>query len=241
MTPIDKAIRDLVALLNSEDKGEAEEAQYELASYGTAILPPLLEAVPSLDPFGQLCAIELLQGLGDPRAGAVLIPMLRSEDDTVRDWAASALGELHLDRAVPELRRAYEEVKRRGTPLDWTEPMSLRGALTQLGAREEVVPSPVARLSRSEHTLGRCWPVEDLVEVIDALADADQLVLYFMFWKRRRKTHTWKLTPSWELDWALPWRELVEAARGGALDAARKAGTPEKTVATVYWMNEHDR
>ena len=249
MTPDDTTIRRLVALLDSEDAVEAEEAQHELASYGTAILPPLLEAVPSFDRFGQLCAIELLGELDDPRSAAAMIPMLRSEHDTVREWAASALGGLQVDEAVPELRRAYEEVKRRNEPLDWGEPASLRWALTQLGARNEVMPLRADRLSENR-PLGRCRPVEHLVEVIASLADANQLVLNFTFWKRSRSFMFWKRsrdtyhgmsTPSWELDWALPWQALVEAARRGALQAARSAGTPKNTVARVDWMNQHDR
>jgi HEAT repeat protein len=240
MATDEKTMSELVALLNGEDTNEAEEARAELESYGQAILLPLLEAAPSFGRFGQLCAIELLQRLGDPRAGAVLITMLRSEHDTVRDWAASALGDLDVDEAVPELRRAYEEAKRQRTPLNWTEPESLRRTLTQLGARDEVVPPRVNTLSRNERALERCWPVEDLVEVIDALADANQLVLWFQLWERWGDTHRRRETPGWELDWLLPWRELVNAARRDALDAARKAGTPKNTVATVSWMNQDD-
>jgi hypothetical protein len=81
----EKAIRELVALLNSHDTSEAEEAEAALKPYGAAILPPLFEAVPSFGRFGQLCAIELMQDACDPRAATVLIPMLRSEHDTVRE------------------------------------------------------------------------------------------------------------------------------------------------------------
>lgn len=95
--------------------------------------------------------------------------------------------------------------------------------------------------SRSEGKLDRCWAAEDLIAVIDALADANQLVLWFQFWERWRDTHTWRETPAWELDWSLPWGELVEAARRDVREAARQAGTPEETVATVSWMNEDDR
>jgi len=241
MAADEQAIRKLVTLLNSDDTNEAEEAQAVLQPYGAAIVLPLLEAVPRFGRFGQLCAIELLRDAGDPRAAAVLIPMLRSEHDTVREWAASAIGAIHIENAVPELRRAYEDVKRRRTPLDWTEPEALRCSLTQLGARDEVIPARVDALSRRERNFGRCWAAEDLVAVINALADANQLVLWFQFWERWRDTHTWRETPSWELDWSLAWSELVEAARRDALEGARQAGTPDNTVATISWMNEHDR
>ena len=227
--------------LDSPDHGQAEESQDELQSYGARILGLLVEAAPTFDRFGQLCAIELLQGLGDPRAADALIPMLRGPHDTVRDWAASALGALGVKEAIPDLRRAYEEVKQRGDPLDEGEPESLRWALTQLGARHEVVPQRVYALARRDGKIDRCWAIEDLAEVIAELAAADQLVLQFMFWERTRGSHVWKATPGWELDWSLPWRELVEAGRDDALEAARLAGRPKNTVAMVWWMNECDR
>ena len=237
----DEAISRLVWELDSPDHGHAEESQYELQSYGAPILRPLVEAAPTFDRFGQLCAIELLEGLGDPRAADALIPMLQSPHETVRDWAASALGVLGVEEAIPELRRAYEEIKQQGTPLDEGEPESLRWALTQLRARNEVVPPRVSALSRSEGTIERCWAVEDLAEVIAELANAEQLVLGFSFWERKRRSHFWKETPGWELDWSLPWRALVDAARNGAVDAARLAGRPKTTVAMIWWMSEGDR
>ena len=102
-----------------------------------------------------------------------------------------AVVESHRSLADPLL---YEDVKRRGTPLDWMEPETLRRALTQLGAREEVVPASVKAVSRSERTLDRCWSAEDLVGVIEALADAGQLVLGFQLWERERwgESHRWQ-------------------------------------------------
>ena len=62
-----------------------------------------------------------------------------------------------------------------------------------------------------------------------------------MFWTRRRDNHAWQETPGWELDWSLPWDALVESARRDALAAAREAGAPRDTIATVTWMDEADR
>jgi HEAT repeat protein len=243
----DRRISDLIWALDGDPTG-AEEAQAELEEYGPEILPPLLEAAPVFGRFGQLCAIELLERIGDPRAGSVLIPMLRSEHDTVREWSAGALAALGVEEAVPELRRAYEEVKARGTPLDWSEPKRLRDALTQLGARDEVVLPRVAALSCSDLVFDRCWPVEHLATVVAELADAEQLVLYFQLWKRGRESksllgqllpsrperdsYTWKEAPGWELDWSLPWPELIASARDAALAAARQVETADNTVAT---------
>jgi hypothetical protein len=240
--PLSRArIRELVAELDGDDSGAAEEAEHELGRYGRAVLEPLLEAAPAFGRFGKLCAIELFEEIGDARAGAVLVPMLRDSDDTVREWAARALGELGVREAVPELHSAYDAVRRRGTPLDWTEPERIRSALTALGARPEVVPERVAELSVSDRKIGRWWPAEHLPEVIEQLADARQLVLYFMYWERWRDGRIWVDTPSWELDWSLAWNALVETARSGALEAVRQAGTPAGTLATVSWMDEADR
>jgi HEAT repeat protein len=234
-------ILGLITDLDGDDTTAAEEAQAALGSYGSAVLEPLMAAAPSFDRFGQLCAIELFQEIGDARAADVLIPMLDSNEDTVREWAAQALGDLGVRQAVPALQRAYAAVKDRGTPLDCTEPLSIRIALTELGARNEVVPIRVAALGRHEGKLTRCWAPRDLPEVITELAAERQLVLSFMYWERSRDTHNWKETPSWDLDWSLPWDPLVESARVAALDAARTAGAPDDTVATLAWMDESDR
>jgi hypothetical protein len=104
-----------------------------------------------------------------------------------------------------------------------------------------VIPPRVAQLERHERKLRRCSAVRDLPEVIIELAAARQLVLFFMCWERWRDTRTWKETPSWDLDWSLPWDALVESGRVAALDAARTAGAPDDTVATLAWMDETDR
>lgn len=234
-------IRELIAVLDGDDWNAGEQALAELESLGPDVLEPLMEAAPRFQRFGQLCAIQLFEHISDARAGAVLIPMLRDDDEAVRTWAARALGGLDVREATPELRRAYEAVRVRGTPLDWSEPDALRDALRDLGAREEVIPDGVAELAVSERMITRGWPVEHLPEVIAELADARQLVLYFMFWTRWRDTHRWQDSPSWELDWSLPWDALVEAARRDALAAAREAGTPADTIATVTWLDESDR
>jgi hypothetical protein len=162
--------RELVAELNGDDTNQAEEAQATLEQYGAAVLAPLMDAAPQFGRFGQLCAIELFQKISDPRAGSVLIPMLRSDHDTVREWAAQALGDLGVREAVPELQAAYERAKRSRIPPDWSEPQSIRDALTQLGARDEVIPALVRERIRTEPIVGRCWRPSDLADVIESLA-----------------------------------------------------------------------
>jgi hypothetical protein len=232
----DAAIAELVEGLGDDDTNRAQDAQLALESYGARALPQLLAATLSLDRFGQLCAIELLEGIGDRRAAAVLIPLLGSEHDTVREWAAAALGALGADEAVPDLQRAYERAKTRGIPLEWTEPVAYRRALTQLGARRPVLPPPAEAL-RADTAGGPRWRPCDLPAVLDALAEARQIVLYFQYWTRGR----WTETPGWEVDWTLPWAELVELAHSLARAAALAAGAPDETVVTVEWIDESDR
>jgi HEAT repeats len=242
-------IRQLVAELDQEDATHAEEAQSELTQdFGAEALEPLLEAAPAFSDFGRLCAIEVFEAIGDPRAGPVLIPWLKSDDDTVRDWSAGALGRLGVGEAVPALRAAWEASKDRATPPDWTEPVSIRHALAALGAREVVVPEVVARLRVEDDRLGSAWPAQALSDVLNALADARQVVPYFMYSTRRPEydpKRWYGVTgagASIELDWSQPWDTLVEEARRQAVGhaEAQAAGLPPGTVATVEWLDESD-
>lgn len=234
----------LIADLDSEDHNIAEEAEASLRDIGPAIVDPLLAAAPSFDRFGQLCAIELLNDLGDPSAGSFLISMLTSHHDTVRDWAAGALGRLGVVEAVAPLRDAYDATKRRGTPLDWTEPSNIRRALTELGGRDEVVPTNVGALAVDDRSMGRAWLPADLIEVLDALSGADQLVLSFMGWAPWRDSRTALLDEGWSLgdiDWAGSWSTLVDDAHMHAVAAPQQAAIPPDAVVTISWMADSDR
>jgi len=240
---MDESVADLIAALDSADAGEAEEAQALLIAKGHRddVLLALIAAIPDFGRFGQLCGIEVFISIGDSRAGDTLVKMLRSEDETVRQWAANAVGELNVRGAVPELMHAYEQVKQRGTPLDWTEPEAIRTALTALGARPIVLPSRAAALAREEGPFSRCWDAGDLHEVLRELVNANQLILYFQHWAPWGDTYTWKSTPGWDLPWDLPWSELVSASGTAALHSARLAGIARGVVATVSWMDQSDR
>jgi len=111
------------------------EAQWELKQLGAVVVEPLARSLPTLNRFGQLHAIEILEALGDARVGPAIIGLLHSGHDTVREWAARALAELRVVDAVPDLERAYARCLRRGIPLDWTEPLAIRDALQELGPR----------------------------------------------------------------------------------------------------------
>ncbi|MEV7860153.1 hypothetical protein AB0O86_15275 [Streptomyces hirsutus] len=86
-------------------------------------------------------SIEVFTALQDPRPGDVLIDLLNSENSTVRQWAAEAL---EIQLAVPGLQRAYEAFRQRGEAPDDSEGVALRGALSDLDARDDVVPPRAA-------------------------------------------------------------------------------------------------
>ena len=70
--------------MDNDDTDEAEEARYELQTYGTHAVSPLITAVPGCGPRGQLLASEVFSVIGDMRAGATLISMLRSDEQEFR-------------------------------------------------------------------------------------------------------------------------------------------------------------
>lgn len=142
-----------VGELDAESSEVAEDAQHALIAMGSAVLEELIAAVPGLGPFGQLCAIEVVSALRDPQPGDVLVDLLDSENSTVRQWAAEALADLGNQRAVPGLQRTNEAFRRRGEAPDDSEGVALRWALSELGARDVVLPPRAAALRRSVECL----------------------------------------------------------------------------------------
>ncbi|GAA1345461.1 hypothetical protein GCM10009647_090050 [Streptomyces sanglieri] len=113
----------------------------------------------------------------------MLVGLLDSGNSTVRQWAAEALADLGIQRAVPGLQRAYESFRQRGEAPDDSEGVALRWALSELGARDVVVPPRAAALRRSLEYLDPAWPTVHLTEVIEQLAAHGQAVLYFQVWQ----------------------------------------------------------
>ena len=238
-------IARLVAELDADDSTVAEDARAALEAIGPAVLEQLMAAVPRLSRFGQLTAIEVFEAIGDARAGEALVPMLKSDDETVREWAAQALGELRVEGAVPALRDAYEAAKRRRTPFDRAEPTSIRRALTDLGARDEVVPPRAKAVAVDATSAGRAWRPGDLLVVLDALAAARQLPLYYSTWRPFEDflawagaEHAWNIE---EVDWEAPWGDLLEAVHADARAFARSTDFPRDGLVTLEWMDERDR
>ncbi len=92
-------IRQLVDLLD-----ESDDAQHELAKYGPQALEPLLAAIPRLASSGKWDAIELLEDIGDSRAGPALLSLLADKGDgMLRVSAAQALGSLRVEMSIPDL------------------------------------------------------------------------------------------------------------------------------------------
>ncbi|MET9331462.1 HEAT repeat domain-containing protein [Streptomyces cellulosae] len=140
-THIERLIQQL-----DDSTGPSYDARAELILIGSDAIPSIIDGLPSLDRFGQLTAIEVFEEVGDPRCGPALIGLLDSDNPTVREWAAMALASLEIDGAIKPLRRAYRACLERATPPDRTESVSIRWALTELGARTPVVPPLTAHL-----------------------------------------------------------------------------------------------
>jgi hypothetical protein len=234
---------ELVEELDGEDRNAAEEAEWALKEQGSRPLDALLARAPSFDRFGKLCAIELLEHIGDPRAGAVLIPMLQDRDETVREWAAEALAALRVAEAPEPLVAAYVSVKRRGTRLDWTEASGLRWALTELGLRTSVVPAFVAERAQQVDPIGQAWRVGELIEVIEELASAQQVITSVSVYTRNAGSYGWHVDVDvqWpQVDVNVPWKHLVAAARDAALDVATHPRVPNDAYATISWIDRSD-
>lgn len=97
-------ILELIGRLDDDSTDLAEGAKYELMSVGLEALDQLIEAVPALESYGQLSAIEIFEHFGDARGANVLTTLLSSESLTVREWAAWTLIDLGSQESVPACR-----------------------------------------------------------------------------------------------------------------------------------------
>ncbi|MGV9338560.1 HEAT repeat domain-containing protein [Streptomyces sp. NPDC003688] len=234
-------IERLVQQLDAES-GESYDARAELIHIGSAATPAILAALDSLGSFGQLTAIEVFEEVADPRCGPALITLLGGDNPTVRQWAASALASLEIEEAVEPLRRAYRACRERRTPPDESEPVAIRWALTDLGARSPVVPSLTARLQAGTGPDSPGWPSARFAEIVDDLADHAQVILHSQFW-RVDAGHTYGVSgtaPDWELDWTAPWEHLVEESRTWSLLEASEAPVGDNIFVAPTWIDRTD-
>jgi len=236
---IARRVRDL----DSESTERAEDAQHALAHLGPRVLGPVIEALPGLSRFGQLCAIEIFTAVGDPSPGAALIELLVSDHETVREWAAESLEALRIEQAVPALQAAYAAFLRGGEPLDHSEGVRLRSALTTLGAREQILPPGAVALQDTASRFEYAWPVEHLGRVIGLLAESDQAVLYFLVWEKRADGSLgWHSGPQieWNVDRDAPWSRIVTDCRDWAQLAASAIPARAELVACLEWIGFDD-
>ncbi|GIJ46740.1 hypothetical protein Val02_36260 [Virgisporangium aliadipatigenens] len=240
---MDAEIARLIGLLDDDSTAVAEDAKAALISIGPEVVQPLAAAVPSLERFGQLSAIEAFEHLGGVAAGPVLIDLLSSEHDTVREWSALAIEQLGVRGAVPALQAAYRRLRLGDGRLDDGEAVALRRVLTQLGARQEVMPPLTASLRVSDRALDRLWPVGPLTDLVNDLADHGQAVLYFMLFSVTDRGTFWQGHESLgqELDRRAPWSEFVEAARENALLEAAFVPAQPHLFVDLEWIDESDR
>ncbi|MFJ4570368.1 HEAT repeat domain-containing protein [Streptomyces sp. NPDC088846] len=236
-TRIERLIQQL-----DDSTGPSYDARAELIGVGSDAIPALIDGLPSLGGFGQLTAIEIFEEVADPRCGLALIALLRSDDSTVREWAAMALASLKIDGAVEPVRRTYHACLERATPPDWSEPEGIRWALTELGARSPVVPPLTARLRAATADDAAGWPSARFTEIINDLADHAQVILYSEFW-RVDAGRTYSVSGTgldWGLDWTAPWEHLVEESRTWSLLEASESTVGDNVFVAPTWIDRTD-
>ncbi|MEJ1197894.1 MULTISPECIES: HEAT repeat domain-containing protein [unclassified Streptomyces] len=234
-------IEALVQQLDGDDDA-SYAARAQLVAIGRDATLTITDGLPTLGSFGQLTAIEVFEEVADPRCGPALIALLGSDDPTVREWAATALASLEIDGAVEPLRRAYRACLERATPPDWSEPVGIRWALTELGARSPVVPPLTARLRATATDDAPGWPSARFAEIINDLADHAQVILYSQFW-RVDAGRTYGVSGTgrdWELDWTAPWEHLVEESRTWSLLEASEAPVGDNIFVAPTWIDRTD-
>jgi hypothetical protein len=170
-----RSVHELIETLD-DASGAGEDAKDELIARGVEIVPELAARVGTLGRFGKLTAIEVFEVFRDQRACPALLELLADDAETVVEWSASALGVLRRHDAIGPLRDVWSRAVAAQVPPDWTGPVSFRRALTDLGARQPVVPSLTARLLQQENDSEmQLVPSAHLAAVVEDLADHDQL------------------------------------------------------------------
>ncbi|WP_156755862.1 HEAT repeat domain-containing protein [Actinokineospora pegani] len=238
-------VRQLIDQLDADSTDAAMDAQVELIRRGhdTDVVEPLVRALATLSRYGQLLAIEILEELDDHRADRPLVGLLDSEHDTVREWAAGVLGRRRVHSAVPAVSRAYRASLARRDPPDGSEPVVLRQTLTDLGARHPVVPPLTAGLQTSAPNGWPVWPTTRLLDVVDDLADHNQVTLYFQLWRVESDGSMFAVGQPLDdttLDFDQPWPVLVEQARDRAVGEARQVQARVEIVAAIEWIDQTD-
>jgi len=232
--------------MNSENTELAEDAQKSLAELGQDAISPILARLPTLGVFAQRCALDLLERspsevlsqVSQDELQRAIHPLLDSTDEVVREWSANVLGRAKSRASIPILRHALKKSRERGIPPDWTEPVAMRSALTDLGDRIEIIPRLLQETCR--HEFARCWPAQLLPNLIEALAEEQQILLYFTTWQPHGDAWCWVDSPSWEISLHGPWPDQVQTGKKHALDAIKTWQAPEMSVISLEWIAETD-
>jgi hypothetical protein len=240
------SLDELLADLDNEDTSIALDAQISLEDRGEEAIKPILSLLPSLDFYGQSCALDLLsswplsllQAQQNPSVVDVLIPLIRSQSSYVREWSTCILGDLGAKEAIPEIEQALKKVKAAGIPLDYTEPVVYRRTLNQLGARTAIVPDRMA--VQQQFDCGSCWPATLLVECVELLSSESQVLLYYQAWQKRGNSYYWQETPQYKLDFTGSWHDVVIRSAELAIETVSKWVPPKDTVVTLEWIGEKD-
>ncbi|MGZ3101204.1 HEAT repeat domain-containing protein [Streptomyces sp. H72] len=235
-TRIERLIQQL-----DDSTGPSYDARAELIGIGSDAIPAIIDGLPSLGGFGQLTAIEVFEEVADPRCDPALTAFLRSDDSTVREWAAMALASLEIDGAVEPVRRAYRACLERATPPDWSEPEGIRWALTELGARPPLsrhsprACEPALRttpqlalgpLHRDHQRPGRPRPGDPLLPVLAS----------------GRRPHVRHLgqRPGLATQLECTWEHLVEESRTWSLLEASEAPGGDNIFVAPTWIDRTD-
>ena len=116
-------------------------------------------------------------------------------------------------------------------------------ALTELGGRDEVLPARTAGLAELTEAI-RTWPADSLPVVLDDLAAHDQVVLFVQVWERIESGL--QIRPSLGLDWTeeldfdLPWDDVVGSANGWGHSLAQWLPHPKDLVVSLRWIDHGD-
>jgi hypothetical protein len=103
-----------VLLDELRDPDEQDAAQYVIErDYGRAAVPKLIERLPGCDD-DCLCLIEALDHMGDATAIDPLAAKLDDADQTIAEWAATAIAE--IAQRVGEVDRAVALLENRSHP-----------------------------------------------------------------------------------------------------------------------------
>lgn len=235
-------ISTLISRLDDPSTDIAEDAKRALMAQGAVVIPQLAAALPDLDRFGKLSAIEVFEVCGNRQAGPALVGLLSDGDTTVREWAAYALGTLEYAEAGPALARLNARLLRELVRPDFSEPVAVRSVLTLFGLRRRVTPDLTRTLARDTGH-GQAWPVARLPDVLRDLADHEQAVLYFMIWQvgdHGQLYWTQHERVGWAFDRSVPWSENVVGARDAALLEAGFVQDIGDLVAMIEWIDEVD-